>query len=201
MLGLLKVAVTGGLSSGKSSVCRILKKLGADVVSADDIVHLLLSPKTKPGQQVMQLLGDDIVVNQLIDRSKIAKKVFKHPELLKALEKILHPAVLDNIQEEYRKKKESRTSTLFVAEIPLLFEANMESYFDKTIVVQAEPECCAKRFQASTNNSLEEYQLRASHQLPIGEKAKRADFVITNNGSFEDLELQVELIYNQINKT
>src|SRR5262245_55950333 len=102
MLILKKVAVTGGLSCGKSSVCRIFKELGAYVVSADDIVHQLLTPQTKPGQQVIELMGSDIVVDQHIDRSKIAKKVFGNLKLLKSLEQILHPAVRHEIDKKYQ---------------------------------------------------------------------------------------------------
>ena len=79
MLRLRKVAVTGGLSCGKSSVCRIFKELGAYVVSADEIVHRLLSTKTNLGQQVISLLGKEIITNGKINRSTIAKKVFNDP--------------------------------------------------------------------------------------------------------------------------
>lgn len=201
MLKLKKVAVTGGLSSGKSSVCRIFKSLGADVVSADDIVHLLLSPDTEPGQQVIHLLGSDIVVNGKIDRSKIAKKVFNQPELLKSLEKILHPAVSERIQREYTTSREKGISPLYVAEIPLLFEAQMEGYFDAVVVVQADSKQCAQRFQASTGQSQDEYWLRSSHQMPTDDKAKRANFVIKNNGTLDHLEEQVKEVFRQLTKT
>ena len=79
------MAVTGGLSCGKSSVCRIFKELGAYVVSADEIVHQLLSPDTNLGQKIISLLGTEIVVNQKLDRSRIAEMYFKNPELLNRL--------------------------------------------------------------------------------------------------------------------
>ncbi len=90
MLKLEKVAITGGLSCGKSSVCRYFKELGAYVISADEIVHQLLIPTNELGQEVIALLGKDIAVNGTIDRSMIAKKVFENKTLLLSLEKLIH---------------------------------------------------------------------------------------------------------------
>ena len=79
MLKLKKIAVTGGLAAGKTTVCQLFKELGAYVVSADEIVHQMLSPDTVVGQQVVSLLGSDIVSGLGIDRKKIAAKVFYPP--------------------------------------------------------------------------------------------------------------------------
>ena len=92
MLKLKRAAVTGGLSCGKSSVCRILSELGAYVVSADKIVHQLLSSDANLGQEIVHLLGPSVLVNQTLDRSRIAHIVFHDSELLKALEALVHPA-------------------------------------------------------------------------------------------------------------
>ena len=91
------VAITGGLSCGKSSVCYFLEKLGAYVVSSDTIVHQLLSADTSLAQEVIKLLGKKIVVDQKINRSLVAQTVFENPKQLKQLEKLLHPAVYREI--------------------------------------------------------------------------------------------------------
>ena len=119
MLTLKKVAITGGLSCGKSSVCRLFKELGAHVVSADEIVHQLLSSTKRLGQQVIELLGDDIVVDGKIDRNIIAKKVFEDKILLHSLEKLIHPVVLNEIEKQYQQISNQGTFPLFIAEIPL----------------------------------------------------------------------------------
>src|SRR5690348_8893921 len=129
MLDLKKVAVTGGLSSGKSTVCQIFRGLGSHVISADAIVHQLLSPNTSLGQEVIKLLGVEIVINKTIDRKSIANKVFNNPQLLHQLEKLLHPAVFNEMKKEYEKAK-NFSAPLFVAEVPLLFEAGQENWFD-----------------------------------------------------------------------
>ncbi len=196
---LSKVAVTGGLSCGKSSVCRFFKELGAHVVSADEIVHQLLSsPKTSLGQQVIALLGADIVVDGRIDRNQIAKKVFNDPAWLISLEKLLHPAVLSEIENRYQQVNNQGDVALFVAEIPLLFEVAGENYFDYTIAVHAPIDVCRRRFISATGHAAAEYDKRMTRQFSAEDKAKRADFVIENHGSTEEMHKAVCHLFNKL---
>mgnify|MGYP000473364418 CR=1 FL=1 len=199
MLALKKVAVTGGLSSGKSSVCRFFKELGAYVISADEIVHQLLTPQTPLGQQVVDLLGNDIIVDGKIDRSKTASKVFNNAKLLKGLEDLLHPAVRKKTQEEYQKALTKGDASLFVVEIPLLFETGNEKEYDATIAVISDPKASMERFYYSTGYGEDEYKRRMARQLSPEEKSKRAHFIIHNNGSLADLKNAVTNIYHQFN--
>jgi dephospho-CoA kinase len=198
MLKLRKVAVTGGLSSGKSTACRFLKELGAYIVNADEIVHQLLSPKTPLGQQVINLLGEDIVLKDQIDRSRIAKRVFNDKPLLQSLEALLHPAVMSEIDKRYQQVEKQGTATLFVAEIPLLFEIAGERFFDFTIVVTADPKLCQQRFLANSGYESGEYEKRMRHQMAPDEKAKRADYVIENSGGMESMHRSIIHLYNQL---
>lgn len=198
MLTLKKVAITGGLSCGKSSVCRYFKELGAYISSADEIVHQLLTPTKRLGQQVIALLGDDIVVNGNIDRSIIAKKVFKNKALLRSLEELIHPLVLDEIEKQYQQVSNQGKFPLFIAEIPLLFEVSSEDKFDKTIAVWADPEICKQRFMESTGYGEDEYIKRMANQMPADEKAKRADYVIDNSGSLEQMHKAVIKLFNKL---
>lgn len=200
MLKFGKVAVTGGLSCGKTSVCRILSELGATVVSADEIVHQLLSPQSAAGKQAIALLGSDIVVNGQIDRSKIAKKVFNNQTLLFSLEKILHPAVNNEIERKYQQALAKDKNLLFVAEIPLLFESNL-GQFDAVIAVISNEQLCRQRFLKTAHSKADEFDKRMARQLTPAEKAKRADFVIINDGSLEDLRKDVQALYNTIRNT
>lgn len=189
MLKSNKVAITGGLSCGKSSVCRFLKEFGAYVISSDDIVHHLLSSNTSLVQEVIKLLGTDILINQEISRTVVAQKVFQNVSLLQALEQILHPAVYDEINNEYQKQmKNKHHSPLFIAEVPLLFESHGESHFDCTVAVLADVKLCRDRFIHAKFRGAAEYSRRMNRQLPNSEKAKRADFVLVNNGTLSDLK-------------
>ena len=188
-----RIAVTGGLASGKSTVCHFFKECGAYVISADEIVHQLLSPDTDVGQRVINLIGSQIIVNQQIDRSQIAKKVFQQPELLKALEDILHPAVHDEMQNQMKLAQKQDAST-FVAEIPLLFEIGWEQDFDYTIFVKADCSTCKKRYRS------EDYEKRMARQWKDHQKEKKAHFIIENNGSLEQIKEAVFSLYAYLNK-
>jgi dephospho-CoA kinase len=193
-----KVAITGGFSCGKSSVCRFFKELGAHVVSADEIVHQLLSVKRDLGQKVIALLGEDIVVDGEIDRKVIATKVFSDRALLRSLENIIHPAVLNEVEKEYQQINHQGKVPLFVAEIPLLFEIAQEKLFDATIAVWADEETCRKRFITATGMTAEEYERRAANQMPPEEKARRANYVIKNTGSKACMQKEVADLFIQL---
>lgn len=194
MLTLEKVAITGGPASGKSTVCRFFKECGAYVLSADDIVHQLLTTESEIGQQVIALLGKDIVTHHHIDRTKIAEKVFEDKTLLEALEGLLHPAVKKEILHQYDQVAHSQSHPLFVVEIPLLFEAGWEDAFDMTIAVIADTDTCRKRFEQGP----EEYERRLQRQLPPKEKAKRANTIILNNGTLEEMRETVKTLFKEL---
>lgn len=198
MLTLKKVAVTGGLASGKTSVCNYLKKNGAYVVSADEIVHQLLTIDTAVQKKIIAVLGFNCVKEGKIDRKWLAKLVFSDPNKLKKLEEILHPAVLEEIEREYERVKNQKTYSLFAAEVPLLYECAWESHFDHVIVVVSEEDLCKKRVWKTTDDHAIDYDLRMARQLPMKEKLKRSDLRVMNNGSLKDLENQIEKMIPQL---
>lgn len=201
MLTLTKVAVTGGLASGKSTVCRMFEELGAYVVSADEIVHQLLSPDSAIGQKIIQQLGSDLVKNGQFDRKKIADIVFTDPKKLRELETILHPAVFAEVEKKYQEVKQKNKHALFVAEIPLLFESQTQNDYDVVITVSASPDLCKQRFVAKGLNSDEQFNLRMSQQLNLDEKASKSHYVIINNGTLSELKNQVINIYSLLTQT
>jgi dephospho-CoA kinase len=199
MLKLRKVAITGGLSCGKSSVCRILKEFGAYVVSADKIVHQLLSSDANLGQEIVHLLGPSVLVNQKLDRSRIARIVFHDLELLKALETLVHPAVYKELDREYQKQQNHpHPPPLFIAEIPLLFESGGQREYDFTVAVVANVEICCKRFEEATGRDQKEFRNRMARQLSLSDKAILADYVIMNNGTLSDLQQTTKELYQEL---
>lgn len=191
--------MTGGLSCGKSSVCRLLSELGAYVISADTIVHQLLSSDANLGQEVVKLLGSEILVGSYIDRSRIAEIVFQEPDLLVDLENLLHPAVYREIEKIYQEQQNSpHPPPLFIAEIPLLFESGGEKDYDFTVTVAADPVLCFQRFSKKTGLSKKEFERRTSRQLPLLEKAKRADYVIMNSDTLSNLAPVIKELYEEL---
>lgn len=197
MLKLKKIAITGGVASGKSTVCHFFRELGAYVINADALVHELLKSDTNLGQQIIRFLGEDIIQEGNLSRKIIAEKVFNDPKKLETLEKILHPAVLRKIEERYIAISNGKNYTAFVVEIPLLFEIGSENFYDATVVVLADEAIAKKRFEQAGFLS-EEYDRRMRRQMKPNQKAARADYVLHNNGSLDDLRRQTAELHQKI---
>ncbi len=193
MLDLLKIAVTGGIASGKSTVCQFLKELGAYVVNADAIVHASLTPDTDLGREVIRSLGLTDEWQRGPFRKVIAEKVFKDPNLLALLEHLLHPVVLKKIEELYREVAKLENYTFFVVEMPLLFEIQAEGFYDIVIAVLADESLARERFE-KLGYSKDEYEKRMERQMSPSEKQAAADYTLLNNGSLNELKAQVILL-------
>ena len=188
MLSLRKIAITGGPAVGKSTVCRLLREgYGAYVTSADEIVSGLLSPNTPVGKKVITLLGFDIVTSNQINKKKISEIVFADLKKLDALEKILHPAVRQEILHQFATVQNS-SYRFFVAEVPLLFETEMESDFDTVITVMADLQTTQQRFKK------DHFEIRHRRQLDPTIKARKSHFIITNSGDLNTLKSEIKKI-------
>ncbi len=198
MLTLIKVAVTGLPASGKSSVCQLLKERGAFVVNADELAHSLLVPGTPIGKKVVELLGPSVLCNGGLDRGEIAKLVFKNRILLEKLERLLHPAIWELLQQTYRKACAAGTYSLFVAEVPLLFEAGWDSWFDRIIALSATAEMCRQRFASCHPEQENLWNERVSRLWPSEKVSEKAHFVIENSGNWDHLKEQVAHVAQQL---
>lgn len=197
MLELKKIAITGGLATGKSSVCRYFQELGAYTVNTDLLAHELLNPETAIGQKILHHFGDEVIKDHQIDRSFLAKKVFEDPKQLHWLEKLLHPMILDKVKELYSKACKSSIYRSFVVEVPLLFEANWQGFFDFVVLVTSPKATQKKRWQ-SLGRSAKDFEKRTKRQLPLKEKQEQSHFILNNNGSLEALQKEVQSIHQKI---
>lgn len=195
---LIKIAITGGIASGKTTVCQFFKELGAFVVNADAIVHDLIKPDNDLGQQLLLHFGTDILENGEISRRKIAQIAFKDPDQLKKLEELVHPVVLQKIEKLYKEAcKGSFTS--FVVEVPLLYEIGAEKFYDVVIAVLADPAVAKQRFKQAGYKETE-YDQRMSRQIAPHQKATRANYTIYNNGSIDELRSEATRLNRIIHK-
>ena len=192
MLKLRKIAVTGNLAAGKSTVCRLLKELGAYILNSDEIGHLLLLTPTLK-KAIVKLLGNTVFVKGEIDRKKVASIVFNNQKKLRQLEKLLHPKILKRINKVYCKIKKENKYRLFVVEMPLLFETGTEKFFYSVICVTAYKAICQKRFG-------KDFKKRNKKQLSILQKTKKSDFIIENNQDLKKLKKQVINLYKALNQ-
>jgi dephospho-CoA kinase len=185
---LLFIGLTGGIGSGKSEALAACKRAGAAVLSSDQVVHDLLE-----SDDVKEILtarwGEAVLSDGDIDRAAVAQIVFNKPGELQWLEQSLFPLVGAEMA-AWRAALEGTDPPprAAVVEVPLLFEADVESRFDTTVAIVADEKLRAERAASRDHQAVGE---RAARQLSQEEKARRADNVIHNDGSLEDLERQV----------
>jgi dephospho-CoA kinase len=181
------IAVTGPFASGKSTFVGLLGELGAETVSADEIVHDLLAADEATISHVVERFGDDVRDEQGVDRRALGRKVFGDPEALQDLENILHPLV----RRETQRRIAVSEAGLFVAEVPLLFEGGSSADYDYTVAVVVPEE---RRRAWAAERGVDEAALMAieTRQLRQEEKARRADVVVQNDGDVDKLRRQAE---------
>ena len=176
------VGLTGAIAAGKSEALAALARLGAATISADSVVHALLrEPDVR--QALRERFGDSVAPDGDVDRARLAAVVFADEEALAWLEALLHPRVGERIAAWHAGLADD--VPLAVAEVPLLFETGMEAAFDATVCVVASEEARRERAARRGTGLLEG---RAGRQLPQEEKARRATFVVENDGDLAELE-------------
>ena len=185
------VGLTGGIAAGKSEALKALDRLGAATLSTDAVVHELLTTG-EIRDRLIERFGDAVASNGEIDRGAVAEVVFGDDEQRKWLEDLLWPRVGQRVW-DWRQEVDNRNPPppAAVVEVPLLFEAGMEGGFDKTIAVVADEATRGERAGGRGHRGVDE---RTSRQLTQDEKAQRADIVVRNDGSLEDLQHELSSI-------
>ena len=189
-----RIALTGGIATGKSYVAGKIKEAGVPIVDADVLSREVVAAGTPGLAAVRKRFGPDSVRRDgTMDRVRIAQIVFKDKRARLDLEAIIHPAVQKAIDDFFAQLP--KRTPFAVADIPLLFETKREKQFDKVIVVACPREMQLERLIERNKLSKEDAERRLGAQLPIDEKVKKATFVIRTDGSFEQTDQQVaELI-------
>lgn len=187
------IGLTGNYGMGKTMVLGMFRELGAFTINSDAVVSGLLG-EGHVTARVRELLGDSVFgPGGGIAKEKVAEMIFRDQEKRKALEGLLHPLVLERVQEMAR----GREREVVVVEVPLLFEGGYEGRFLRTVTVCSDEETALRRLLGN-GVPREDALMRMKAQMPIGEKMRRADFVIENNGSVEELRGHVMRVYNAL---
>jgi dephospho-CoA kinase len=194
---MLKVALTGGIATGKSYVLARLKDRGVSTIDADDIVHDALGPGTSTTAAIASELGSVFLrPDGSIHRALLAVKVFGDPEVRHKLEAIIHPVVWEAIRRWFH----DLDQPLGVASIPLLYETRREGDFDFVAVTLCPPEVQLQRIVERDRISEEEALQRIAAQMPAEEKANRADFVVLTGGTKLATDHQVDELLSALHQ-
>jgi len=184
----LRVALTGGIGSGKSLVGEILEELGALVIDSDQLAREVIERGSPGYEEVVTAFGDSILSEGQIDRSKLAAVVFNESDLRKKLESIIHPLVREAAEKLARKLP---SGAILINQIPLLVESEGAKRFDYVVTVSADEEIKRERLRL---RGLRDYEItqRMAAQVSDSEREKIANYIIRNDGSIDELTRAVE---------
>lgn len=180
--------MTGGIAAGKSEALAAFGRLGAATISSDAVVHELLEGEPLIGR-LAERWGEEVAPGGVVDRSKVGEIVFAEPEELKWLEAQIHPLVGERLGTWLASL--GAETKVAVVEVPLLFETEMEPIFDTTVAVVTSDEVRRERAEARGHALVGE---REARQLDQAEKAARAEHVVENDGTVEDLEQRLSAL-------
>lgn len=192
------VGITGGIGSGKTTVANFFRDFGYNVLSSDDIAKKLMADDLDLKSKLIDAFGRDTYYDTgELNRKYLSEKVFANnpdsKENLKLLNSIVHPVVIDELVSQIEELVDKGETTIFV-ESALMIESGMADGYDYIIVVKAPDELVIKRVKERENISENQIRQRIRSQLSPEEKAKRADFVIENDGDVDKLKSSVNFI-------
>jgi len=187
----IKLAVTGGIGSGKTAFCGFLKEQGIQVINVDDVSKELLEKDKDIVKKITNTFGSESYKNGKPDKKFLAEKVFSDNENVIKINSILHPKVIKKV--DILAGEILKNNNIVAAEAALIYEANMESLFDYVVLITANRDLRMQRKTGLENYSEEQFIKRNNNQIPEEEKAECADFVFENNGSLDDLKKKAQL--------
>ena len=194
MAGPLKIGLTGGIAAGKSEALAAFERLGAETISSDAVVHELLDSEPLLSR-LTERWGAEIAPDGVVDRTKVGEIVFARPEELSWLESQIHPLVGERIGGWLQSLPEG--TEVAVVEVPLLFESEMDGVFDTTVAVVADDPIRRARAEPRGQALVGE---REARQLAQEEKASRAEHVVENEGTIEDLERELSTLVAKLQR-
>ena len=195
---MLRVALTGGIATGKSHVLEQFRRRGVPCLDADSLAHGVMVGGTEATRAIAARFGPDVLAaDGSVDRARLGSIVFDDPAARRDLETLVHPPVYRAITAGLRAFELLHASLLAVVDIPLLYESGHESDFDRVIVTTCPPETQLARLRERGMSEIEAVQ-RIAAQWATEEKVRRAAFVISTEGTFADTEQQVEQILGRL---
>jgi dephospho-CoA kinase len=194
---MVRIALTGGIATGKSHCLRRFAELGVPVIDADTLSREAVAPGTSGLDAVVGRFGSGVLAaDGALDRAALARIVFADPRARASLEAIVHPEVYRRIREWFANLPPG--TRLAIADIPLLYETGQEHEFDRVIVAACEPQEQMRRVMSRNSLTEEEARARLAAQWPIAEKVSRADRVIWTDRGNAETDRQVRDVYETL---
>ena len=199
---MLIVGLTGGVASGKTTVSQVLKEEGAYIIDADRIARELVRPHAPAWKKLVRTFGKEILREDgSIHRKKLADKVFADLGQRKLLNQILHARIRKEMEQKAKEIGQKDPEAIVVIDAPLLVELGDHRQMDKLIVVASTQKQQIERLRERDGISAEEALRMFASQMPVEDKAKLADFVIQNKGSFQETRKKTREIFQELKRS
>lgn len=194
------IGLTGGIATGKSTVSRLFAERGAHLIDADQVAREVVEPHTEGWHRIRVRFGEEVFhPDGTLDRKALGTRVFRDAEARKALNRMLHPLIVERMRTLTKQCRERDPDGIVVWDTPLLIEGNLTKSVEKVIVVYVPETLQLQRLMARDGLSEEEARQRIASQLPIEEKKRYAHILIDNSGTLAETERQVDQIWKSLN--
>ena len=198
---MLRVGLTGGIASGKSTVSKIFATFGAKVLDADEVAREVLLPGQPAWTRLRQSFGEEFFhPDGKVKRKQLRKLVFADPEKRRQLNAIVHPEVMKEISRRSEILSSSFQTEVLLVDVPLLLEAGLANRIDKIVVVYVSEKVQINRLSQRDGISEEEAKQALEVQMALSKKVEQADYVIDNSGTLEETRSQVEKVWEELVK-
>ena len=196
---MLKVALTGGIGSGKSEVSTLFNKWGAYIFDADIIAKQILDKnKTAQKELILEFGSDVISAEGIIDKKKLSRVAFQNEFNQLKLNTIIHPYVFKEIDLCFQSIIEKGNHDIFIVDAALIYESGADIHMDYVIVITSHLRIRTERVMKKGDLSRDEFLKRVELQWPEKDKIEMADFIIYNNESKDELKKEAKKVYNQL---
>jgi dephospho-CoA kinase len=193
------IGITGGIATGKSAVTKLFARLGAVTFSADEASRAVLYQGGPAFLSVCGHFGSQILnADGSLNRGRLAEIVFRNPQERAVLNGIVHPRIRRLLKDQLESAAYDLPGRIVAVEVPLLYEGGLENWFERILVVTASEATELSRLMQRDSISEEEALRRIKAQYPLAEKARRATYVVDNDGAFSNLAPQVEKLWSTL---
>jgi dephospho-CoA kinase len=194
---MVKVGLTGGIGSGKTTVSNFLLEYGIQVYNSDSQGKKLMNTNLELINDIVNIFGESVYNNGVLNTNLLSSIVFSDPEKIKQLNNLVHPKVAEDFNQWVEK---NNNQPILIKEAAILIESGAYLNMDKIILVISKKSNRIKRVSKRDNSDFESIEKRINFQLTDDEKIQYADYIIENNSSLDDLKHEVLRVINKINK-
>lgn len=196
---MILVGLTGGVATGKSTVAKMFKECGAVVIDADELAHEVVKPGKSAWREIVKTFGKTVLnTDRSLNRQALGRIVFRNPKKRRQLERIIHPRVAREQARLTKQAARTDPQAVVIYDVPLLFEAGIDTRVDTTIVVAADRKTQVARLKKRNGLSQAEAIRRIRSQMPLAKKIQRADHVLNGTLPRPSLGQQVSLLLKDL---